>query len=1333
MELARHKLFILLIVPALLIASLSRIAAQTAPEADLFEPVRTIGQDRPSGLLYDANFDRFVWVDEAGQLVVVDALTLAPLHVIYESGVYSAFSFSRSGKLLAVAIDVRVDVWDVASGVRVASFEPPGARRLQGPIQFTRDDELLVVNSIVPAPQELRRSENDTVILPWVWDIAAAREQRNSVLVNRVAAYPFYNVRVNMIAGDNGILVSGLDNRIQVYDADTPTMQMIADLPAVRLETVPVRAWHSATDPYLYVSLNDSDRFVQINTETNEVLPFSLGSDMSVRGLDQLRALSFSRAAQPIGDNTNQYNPLTGLLLGSDYPSWTGYRGAVFSLFDVLLPLVDNPLNDPSTGTALLAYHFNEYTGYGATDAYHPSGVNGIALSPDDKQLAFRRQSGEVALYDIASGALEHIFTPSEPDPDGKHTLAYTADGATLVIDFERFDAKTGDLINRATNFTTPFDSYVFSDDGSLITFGGSPLKHVDSNALTWRLWDIENGHLLREDSFAIDGDSIVAVSDDRLRYLTQTIDSAGGADVHIIDGRAGETHTFHVDPPTGDGIRQIIPNDDWSRFLIVYEGGPLAVYSREGQSLYFADWFDLPYSIAGYGWRDDRTIFVQSYGGMPSQPPMGIQYHPSGLPQCVVDALPDSWTSLVPAWERLVYQGEPGRVDDIARQLCTALTGDNARNLSAAQGTPTIPQDATAVAGLLTPSPTVEYVSARTPAPIAVPGVPTCITTRYRSQAAAYADLWRQVTAGITDPAQLEAINTMICEGLLSDLGFVQPTPTVNPNALSITTPTPLPDAPETTGGDENGYNLLTIDVETGLRAFASAVVPTPQTPQPDPIALLNNFFRDQYRVYPNNPVVSPDGRLMAAQDADGYVTIYRLKRSVPELLGDEGSAVATRAADAPRSIGLAPTATLPPQALGTALPTLTPTMTVTPIPLTDTQANLPQLGETQFVCPARQMARLPDLPDGFNPPGTLIVDPANSSAYDTAIWTLDPSSGKLAGDPALPRCGTLESCSISPDGAWMVRQTSQVAIVSRPDGSDAITLYAEPEVNLLGPSFSWEAPHRLLIRHYGVLPTLGADQRILISRYDPDTRSRSEGALEATPVPLGLLPFDVVSRQPYGALELLAESFSGGTRFYLRDSETGAVTLFAQDLAGWDWQPAGRFLYYAKGEYTYQYDTLTESHSRLYRGWIPSGMWSPDGHLLANWLSDEEQTTDEALLKGELPPRLQVWNSDSGLTYTYCLPELSRLWLAGTPLVWSPDSRYLAFTVSDLLPDGDIAPTPTFAISPEAPPATSTPIPLETQYEYRSPRTIILDTTSGNAAIVSVETSAIERWMGE
>lgn len=1369
----------------------AQLVAQVDDETpDLFLPIRTIGATRPSGLRYEPVTDRFAWVDPQGQLVLVDAATLATQHILYSSGAYEAFAFSRDGRSLAVAIGVRVEVWDTDSGVLVAVFEPPGANRVQGPLQFTRNDELLLFDSIVPAPQELRRSENDTIILPWVWDVAAARDQRPSVLVNRVEAYPFYDIRVSMIAGGDGILVGGLDNRIQVFDADSPTMAMIADLPAERLETVPVVAWRSATDPYVYVSLNTSGSLLQISTETNAQQQIELGRDLNSADLERFDDIPFSRALRVISDGTAQVNPLTERLLGQEYASQSDYRPGEFVLLDVLIPLTDDPLGSAAGGTALLTYNFIETYGYGAIDLLRPLDIGSVALSPNGDQLALRRLSGRqpVELYDLETGALERLFTPNEPDPESRRPFAYTDDGQVLVIDFERYDSETGERLARAEAYTQPFSSYDFTDDNRLITFGGTPFSD-DPAATTWRVWDIETGRLLREEALPLRGE-VLRRSDDNLRYLTYTTQSnSTGVNLalQVIDLNADEAQTYTLPLRTNFGLNSVIPNDDWTRFAILYGGidefgsplTPMDVYTREGDLLYSDAGNNLPVSASDYTWLDDRTIAMRwsqyGGGGVPAAPGFGLVYHPSGLPQCVVAALPDSWRSLLPIWERVLLDYGRSRLDALTVRLCAALTGEDAQNVNAAQGTPAVAPNATDVVALLTPTPGTYYQSARTPAPIAIPGVPVCITRNYQREAIVYADLWREITAGVTDSAQLAELETMICEGLLGSLSGVQPTATINPDTLTLATPTPMDAAPITTGGDEVAYSVLLLDVETGARTLAENYVPPTRLngsnggfaeatadvgdggfrgslagndvpPRISPASLLGDFFFGQFGVYPADPVVSPDGVYVAARNDAGFVTVYRLLTPYTQLEQNEAAAVVARETQGPRSIGLLPTGTPPPEALGAALPTLTPTVTLTPLPLTQAQTSLPEWGEVDFLCPRRTLASLADAPPDFAPPGLMIVRLVGNAPNVRSPWALDPRTGVIALITSLPPCGITENCNPSPDGEWMVRQQIEIdgslgdIVVSRPNGDEPVTLYTATDARLISPSFSWRAPHPhlLQITFSGVLPTFSPNPITLVRTYDPDTGVRSAEALPPTVQPLGLLPFEVVSRQPNGTLELVVEYPLDLARYLLRDTATGVTTAFAQPNQGslpHEWQPAGQFLYYEANGRSFVYDVARGEHAQLTDSpneRIPRGVWSPNGQLRADWRGVAYDVAVETLMEGELPARLQIWDSVSGRLRTYCLPEAYLNEYSGTPLVWSPDNRYLAFTVN--LPiGGDLVPTPTFAISPEAPVPTPTPVPLEAQFEAQFPHTLILDVETGIITIVSREANLIERWIGE
>jgi hypothetical protein len=112
-----------------------------------------------------------------------------------------------------------------------------------------------------------------------------------------------------------------------------------------------------------------------------------------------------------------------------------------------------------------------------------------------------------------------------------------------------------------------------------------------------------------------------------------------------------------------------------------------------------------------------------------------------------------------------------------------------------------------------------------------------------------------------------------------------------------------------------------------------------------------------------------------------------------------------------------------------------------------------------------------------------------------------------------------------------------------------------------------------------------------------------------------------------------------------------------------------------------------------------------------------DEQQ---ERLVAGELLPKISVWDSETGLARRYCLPETGRLDYGGARFTWSPDNRYLAFTIQ-LPVEGDFFPTPT--TTPDIPIPTSTPIPLETQYQYQFPRTVVLDTQTGYITVLNQE----------
>ncbi|MBN1964728.1 MAG: hypothetical protein JW910_08780, partial [Anaerolineae bacterium] len=210
-----------------------------------FVVVQEIGRAHPRGVIYDQNFDRFAWIDTAGRLVLVNAATYEVEHVLYERGTYTAYTFSHDGRWLALAIDRRVEVWETATGTLSTSLEPDGTLEMQGTLYFAEDDALLVFDAVVPAPEDIRRSENDTALLPWVWDLRDARGEAQSSLPRFVEAYPFFDYRWGVILGPNDLAIAALPNRLQFVNLGEREFPVLGEIETGRLERDPISLWRS--------------------------------------------------------------------------------------------------------------------------------------------------------------------------------------------------------------------------------------------------------------------------------------------------------------------------------------------------------------------------------------------------------------------------------------------------------------------------------------------------------------------------------------------------------------------------------------------------------------------------------------------------------------------------------------------------------------------------------------------------------------------------------------------------------------------------------------------------------------------------------------------------------------------------------------------------------------------------------------------------------------------------------------------------------------------------------------------------------------------------------
>src|SRR5690606_29798073 len=114
----------------------------------------------------------------------------------------------------------------------------------------------------------------------------------------------------------------------------------------------------------------------------------------------------------------------------------------------------------------------DETAGRGTLEFLRPLDTVSIALHPDGDHLAVQRFSGEVEVYDLRTGNLD-LSIALAPFHNSS-LLSYNAAGDVLVVGWQRFDAETGELLNRDARYHPGFDAFFFSADSqTLITRNG--------------------------------------------------------------------------------------------------------------------------------------------------------------------------------------------------------------------------------------------------------------------------------------------------------------------------------------------------------------------------------------------------------------------------------------------------------------------------------------------------------------------------------------------------------------------------------------------------------------------------------------------------------------------------------------------------------------------------------------------------------------------------------------------------------------------------------------------------------------------------------------------
>lgn len=1278
----------LVLVCLLLVAGVV-LAQNTTDKSFAIEQV--IGAVRPQGIIYNANFDQFALVNPQGQLVLADARNYQVQYILHENGSYNGYAFSHDGQWLAVAIDQRIELWNVQNGELAAQFEPDGALRVTGPLLFASDDVLLNFTAIVRAPAATRRSENDTSQIPWLWDLPAAREEGRSTLPRGALAYTFFDFRNGFVLGPNDKALAALPQRLLIIDVADPELPVIAEIPSQRFERDPISVWFSLNDEQMYVRPINQNNLFQIQTKTGTVVELPIGRELDYQAIHLLNELTLSKQARIIGaSNSHTTNPFIQLLLGADYRRSWNYHPLTITLIDILKPIT---LTEEQTG--FLVYILDEQTGRGMIDFVGLNDTTQFALHPENQHLMVRRSTTAnlIEVYDMETGLLTHSYFTDYSTTSSQHPLAFTKNGDAIVTEFERIDVASGEILYRDLSYSLAFNQFFFTQDSkALVAFDG----------FNWSLWDVATGQVIRRETVNLRGD-ILQISPDGHRFLTRT-ETALGPQIEVVDVGTNERHSLIFEQLPGRELLQIIPSPNWENYIVVYSASPftehfpgneMGLYNLYEGKRWFLGGDDLvgtDYSL--YGWLDDATTYVYAEGLTQPIAPRRIydlEYHPSGLPLCLVQAFPESWMSWLNLWERLNQQLNASQLGILTVRLCNVIPGTTAD-----------------VEAVFHPSPTPTRIPA-TPRPAVIAGVPACLTERFPSQALDYARDWREITVGLS-PEQITELEALLCEGLNSTSG----------------------------GGTSGAFSVpdslvMLINAKTGVRSFGTYL--PPQTPSVTPnLQLVLDEFRRTERTRLNNTVIlSPDFKLMAAESRAGsQITIYRLLTPYETLEERQQFAAEATQAEAPRSIAVVPTATQPFTVLGEPRPTFTPTMTPTSPPPAELYSELTVDDKIEEFCPADRIYSIQAPPADYAAMGRLFVVREDSNT----LWVLNPADGHQYPDETIPACDFGLACNYAFDQKHILVYDDTI-YVAKPDGSAKRVLFTANERPIWPADLHWVDNDTLEYTYSDYIPDRSINPFTFVQRIELDSLELPEPILQAQPIVINELPTDILSYQPAGPLAVVRTSFATGTgagyKYYLYDRSTEATDYFAR-LANagnneieFAWHPLGLALYYRypDSETWYVYDTAKHEHRIL--GDYPAGIWSRDGRYKARWFSLSSEEINARIKAGQSIPKLSIWDSQTGQTRQYCIPQTDTF-ASGETMFWSPDNRYLVFRL--FLSDFELTGLGSKSSGIGEVVATPTLSPDGVIYEVARPSTLVLDTQTGTITELTFDVSNILLW---
>lgn len=1214
-------LFLLLaVVGGLNALSSAPAQAQTDPTATppppaAFQVVGEIGRALPKKFIYDPNFEQMAIVDAYNRLLLVDALDYSTRAVLHERGQYADIQFSHDGRWLAVLYNFTVELWDTRSMELAASLtELGGIQQLLPPVTFSADDELLIFFGSYPAPRELRVTETQRITYPWVWHLPAARGEAASTLPRGIEAIQMFDYPNGFSFAPGDTIVAALPSRLQVLNAHTLAPQL--EIPTARFEQDPLTLYTSLLDDRMYY--RDSGRLVKVDPLTGESIAvppnmlFDADNPEPEVDLDALSPIGAPVIGTP---RSRSYHPLHAKFLGENYRG--ANRLSSHALTVTLIDLVQPPVGRQDSVLALIRVE-NHTVG---TTLYQLStgSAQQMTINEDATELMLRVvDTDEVVRYALPSGDIVSSFLPAlrmarYNRAQKNRVLAYDKTGEVVISDFERRSANANQIVAQDLRYSRSFDRFFFAPDNrSVVTLAGTE----------WRQWSVSTGEVIRREVVTSPG-TIVGESDDGFRFVFQFTQNDGRTGMEVLDFGADERFRVVFENISGHGIDRVIPNESWTRFLVVYSVNDYGPYAPANQIAMYDLHDGYQWLIAGddlpgvngrnYRWVDDDTVAViaNSLRGAGPERVYGVEYAPNNLPVCLAERFPDSQERLWRRWEYLLYALDEADINKFAQMLCQDL-----------------PDTVNAVILTMVPSATPVYVTA-TPLPNSDPII--CLQAAFPAEIDDYAALWGELSDGLTANERAE-LTRLLCEGVQrSGIG---------------------------SGGQGTAERqfIMLIDAQTGVRAAGNYV---PDEVVFQPLTPIYELFRKTEGRDLGTALLSSDQAFVAASSLPGELVVYKLLQPYQEIVA---GVTATAAAAYQKANLVVAQATPSPtyDVIGTARPTLTPTPSLTMVP--PPQERYYDEFISVDYCPAQRLYDIDSPPVGYDAIGRILAP-----LQGDVLWAIEVENGRRYEATDVPACGVGVTCELSPDNKWTLARTSGEIFVVRPDGSDRRTLW-----DFATPSPATPVPRDIKWSGPDTLEWTGRVPEIIDGRtYFNNATLRDVLNVYPDPAPfygidsINGLPTEFVSREPAGPWAIVSTSYNTGVgtgyKYYLQHTETGEERLFAEskhNRINFSWHPLGGRLYYgiydemAKDTFWYELNTVTGTHIELGSDVSPHGKWSPDGSLLALYAD-----------YGDYP--IATWDYRTGTANFYCIPEDGNRGYGGG-FWWSPDSKYLAIRMA-------------------------------------------------------------------